>query len=170
MSKLKSIVAAAAIVLALPVIAGASLRIGNQAESLDSRAFPNLTQIYVASGVRDNGGASETGVATVIHCTNFTAAQQQLRILIRNWNNVVVTNNALAIPSLNTVTLATHNTNAFSSINLTNATTISQGSLRIFATAPQITCTAMVIDASTVAPIGTNLHVVRHNAWANTQE
>lgn len=171
MSKIKSIVAAAAFVLSLPAIAGAAERIEGQAQALNPRAFPNMTQIYVASGVTDNGGAENAGVASSIHCTNFTANAKQVRCLVRNWDGAVVANFTTQIASLGTLTVSTHFTVAFSDdVVLSAGTAIFQGSFRIFATAPQITCTAMVIDASAVAPIGTNLHLVRHNAWPNTQE
>ena len=44
--------------------------------------FPSLTTIYVGSGVRDNGAATDAGVATSIHCSNVSGVSVQVRVLI----------------------------------------------------------------------------------------
>jgi len=171
MSKIKLVVTAAALVLSVTVLAGGAERTEGQAPVLDPRAFPNLTQIYVASGVLDGGGAANTSSATVILCTNFTANTQQIRYLVRDLRAAVVANITIPIGGLVTITAATHLTAAFlENLELSPGTIIAQGSLRIFATAPQITCTVQVIDAASATPIGVPLHMVRHNAWPGTQE
>ena len=74
MSRIKLVIAAAAFVLSLPAVAGAADRATvSRNQGASPSAFPNLSTIYVASGVRDNGGAINTGVATSFHCTNWTA-------------------------------------------------------------------------------------------------
>jgi len=142
-----------------------------QAIAVDPRAFPALTLIYSASGVLDNGGASGTGVATTIMCTNWTGASQAIRFLIRRYSGLTAANATSNIPGLYTYTVSTHNTVAFfEDTQLSPGTSIDPGSLRIFATTPNVSCTAMVIDAGAAAPHGIDLHLVRHNVWPNTQE
>jgi hypothetical protein len=125
----------------------------------------------VASGVYDNGGPVAAGVATAIICTNFTGATQSIRFLVRNWNATVVASSTFQVQSLRTFTATTHSVAAFfQDTTLSPGASIAQGSLRIFATSGQVTCTAVVIDASTAVPIGIPLHLVRHNPWPGTQE
>ena len=171
MSKIKLAVMTTVLILAVTIVAGATYRVEGPAQSLDPRAFPNLTQIYVASGVTDNNAAAQLGVATSIHCTNWTAATQQLRFLIRNFDGGIKSNTTQPLVSLGTFTASTHYTAAYvENAHLSPFQGISQGSLRIFATAAQITCTAQVIDASSITPLGVPLHLVRHNAWPGSQE
>ena len=169
MSKIKRTTLTVLLALCLPIV-GTAGRAEGQANAVDNRAFPNLTQIYVTSGVRDNGAGTNAGVATTVHCTNWTAATQQIRFLVRNAVGALAANVTSQTPSLWTRTASTHLTAAFGEELVLATGPVGQGSLRIFATAPQITCTAVVIDASTLEPVGTNLHLVRHNPWPNAQE
>ena len=171
MSKIRLVATAAALFLSLSAIADGAERLEGQAKKLDQRAFPNLTLIYVASGVRDNGGAAFVGVAASIHCTNWTAGAEQVRFLVRDYDGALVENKTVAIGALDTITASTHDTRAYDDdLFLSPGVVIRQGSVRVFATAAAITCTAQVIDASTVAPLGVDLHLVRHNPWPGTQE
>jgi hypothetical protein len=135
------------------------------------RAFPALTLIYSVPGIRDSGAIAATGAATIILCTNWTGASQQIRFVLRDYQGNIRANVTSPMNALYTFTAGTHNTNAFVEDQvLAPGTPINPGSLRIFATTPQVSCTAMVIDAAPAVPDGIDLHVVRHNVWPNTQE
>jgi hypothetical protein len=53
------------------MIAIAGIAIGMTTPASASTQDPEIL-IYRFPGVRDNGGAAQTGVATVFHCTNFS--------------------------------------------------------------------------------------------------
>ena len=134
-------------------------------------AFPGLTLIYAASGVRDSGSAINTGVATSSHCTNWAASTQQVRYVVRNFDSTIVVNTTVNILAKRTHTASTHGTVAFNEdAFLSTGTLIEQGSVVISATSPNVTCSVSVIDASTAAPVGIDLHLVRSNPLPATQE
>ena len=136
----------------------------------DSRAFPALTKIYEASGVRDSGSAEDTGVATTVFCSNLHPQTQQLRITIRNDSGFVAASQTFEISSFSTLTKSTHGTLLSESLPfLSPGVFIGRGVVLIAATAPQITCTVQVLDAATGVSIG-DLHMVRFNPRPNTQE
>ena len=171
MSKTKLVVAAGAFALLLPAVTAAADRADRRAASISPGAFPALTNIYVASGVRDNGGAINTGTATSIHCTNWTGANQQIRHIIKNYNGAVTSNNTFTVSAGRTHTASTHGTVAYNEdAFLSTGTVIEQGSLVIAATASQITCTVVSIDAAAAATVGVPLHVLRFNPWPGSQE
>jgi hypothetical protein len=125
--------------------------------------------IYRVSGVRDDGGPSFTGVATVFHCTNFSGVDESIRIVIRNAAAAIVVNSGSGIlPHLNTVTFMTHGNRAYGGANL--VTGVVQGSAAIAATSVNVVCTAMTIDASLGNPVGVPLHMVRFNPIPASQE
>ena len=95
MIALRWIIAVAAIALALP----AHGAVGDAEQIL-----------YRVSGVRDNGGADNTGVATSFHCTNFSGVFETIRFVIRGANATVLANTALGLNHLETGTMSTHPT------------------------------------------------------------
>jgi len=149
MRKLFRALAMASFVAGLPAaeIAQAQPRAEGQAQQ--ARAFPNLTTIYRIAGVTDNGGATNVGVATVVHCTNFKASTAQVQFVVRGWDGAVLANPAFNIPARATFTASTHATFLFdeSGFLLTTATVIRQGSMIIKATTPKVHCSAVVVDA-----------------------
>jgi hypothetical protein len=168
--------------LKVPVIGVAALLIGSigsaghAADRAGSKlgpvplAFPSLTVIYHASGVRDSGGADNAGVATTIHCTNFSAATRQIRYVIRNFNGVIVANAVFNIGASTTQTKSTHGTGITEDLpHLSPGVSINQGAIAIFTTAAHVSCTAYVADAPTGASIG-EIHLVRFNSWPGSQE
>jgi len=89
------------------VVAGMALALPTQAPG----GFGDAEEIlYRVSGVRDNGGADNTGVATSFHCTNFSGVFETIRFVIRGANATVLANTALGLNHLETGTMSTHPT------------------------------------------------------------
>jgi hypothetical protein len=53
--------------------------------------------IYRFPGVRDNNGASNTGLATVFHCTNFSGVTENIRFVTRDFEGFLLSNSAGSI-------------------------------------------------------------------------
>jgi len=127
--------------------------------------------LYRVPGVRDNGGAENTGVATSFHCTNFSGVTESVRIVVRNFDSFLVVNQAFNINHLQTVTKSTHGTLYTEDLPfLTPGIAINQGTAAIAATTVNIVCTAMTIDASTIVPVGVALRMIRFNPAPGSQE
>src|SRR5262245_50821968 len=69
--------------------------------------------IYRFPGVRDDGGASEAGVATSFHCTNFSGVTENVRFATRNFDAALKSNVVRPVLHLTTITVSTHGTNAY---------------------------------------------------------
>lgn len=133
-------------------------------------AFPALTLIYLAAGVRDSGSAENVGVATTFHCSNFSPAIQQIKIQLRQYNGTVSANSTFNVGAADTLTKSTHLTAITEDApGLAPGVVFNQGSVAISATTPNFTCTAYVADATNGVEIG-NLHFQRFNARAGSQE
>src|SRR3954471_16893848 len=64
--------------------------------------------IYRFPGVRDDGGSTLVGVATVFHCTNFSGVSETVRFVTRETGGDLLQNNTIVIPHLGTKSAATH--------------------------------------------------------------
>jgi len=154
----------------------AALVIGSAVAALPSfpasAAFPNVTVIYLASGVRDTGQAEFVGIATLIHCTNWSSATQTIAFVVRSDTGNIVGNKSFAITPLQTFTGTTHNTAPYNEdgLLLPAGISVGQGSIWVGATTNQVTCSASVIDAAAAFPNGVDLHLVRFNPWPGAQE
>ena len=128
--------------------------------------------IYRIAGIRDTGDASNVGVATTIHCTNFGPVAETVRYLLKRANGDVVANVSKTIDAGGTEAASTHFTAMVDEDGvLAPGVSINPGSAAIFATAPQkVICSAMIVDAASTAPQGIALHMVRFNSITNTQE
>jgi hypothetical protein len=125
--------------------------------------------IYRIPGVLDSGGASNTGTATVFHCTNFSGAQENLRIVVRDSDSTIKGNLALVINHLQTVTLATRGVAIYVETVFTMGT-IQQGTAAIAATSVEVVCTAVTVDAASASPVGFALRAIRFNPAPGSQE
>lgn len=141
-----------------------------QAPAAKAKAFPSLTLIYVATGLRDSGSTENAGDATVIACTNWTSATQRIRYIIRGPLASSIKDVTYEVGASKTFTVSTHNTLFAGEDAFLDTGGVYQGSLRIFATAALITCSAFVVDADTQIPAGVSLRLVRYNAVSGTQE
>jgi len=54
--------------------------------------------IYRFPGVRDDGGGTSVGVATVFHCTNFSGVTENVRFATRGDTGNLLSNMALSTP------------------------------------------------------------------------
>ena len=134
-------------------------------------AFPALTLIYRASGLRDNGRATNTGVATSIHCTNLTTTSQQVQYILRDFDHTLGASPTFTLAAGRTHTSSTHGTVLFNEdANLSLGRVYEQGLLAILATNPNVICSVHVVDAAVAIPNGIDLHLVRYNAAPGTQE
>jgi len=148
------IIAVAAFVFAEPVQAGV-----NDPEII----------IYRFPGVVDIGGGANTASATVFHCTNFSGVTENIRLVTRGSDGVILSNVANIIDHLNTKTFATKFVASYFEISL-NTGAVVQGTTAIAATSINVTCTAMSIDAASFVPIGVALRGIRFNPIPGSQE
>jgi hypothetical protein len=129
--------------------------------------FPSLTTIYVVSGVYDDGGAMEAGFATSVHCTNVSGQQAQVRFLFLSAGGSVIGTGVDNIPHGATTTVSTHATEFFEFSLATGA--VAQGALNIESTESAVFCSAMIVEAGSVAN-SVALHMVRVNPHPGTVE
>ena len=151
------IIAAAALAFVLP--APASAGVGD----------PEVI-IYRFPGVRDDGGANNTGVATVFHCTNFSGVDETIRLVTRDADGTLKTNIANVIPHLVTLTFGTHFVVAYAGEISLSTASVGQGTTAIAATSINIICTCETIDASAAVPIGVARRGIRFNPVPGSQE
>jgi hypothetical protein len=132
--------------------------------------FPTLTTIYVGSGVLNSSGGPLDGQATAFHCTNVSGVTATIRYLVLQQNGSVAGSLTLNAPHGSTTTAATHLTAVFASQAISPGVNIFQGGINIESTQSGVFCTAMIVDASTIDPVGIALHLVRVNPHPGTVE
>ena len=126
--------------------------------------------IYRFPGVRDDGGASGVGIATVFHCTNFSGATETLRFVTRQFSGALLQNNTATINHLATKTAVTHAVFAYAEDPILATGEVIQGTTAIAATSINIICTAMTIDAANLKPDGVALRGIRFSPVPGSQE
>ena len=152
------------------LLVSAALAIGTAAPASAATSDPEII-IYRFPGVLDNGGAVNAGVATSIHCTNFSGATETVRFVTRGLDGNLRTNVTFNVVHLTTLTVSTHAAVAYEdSQSLLNTGVVRQGTIAVAATSINIICTAMTIDASTVVPIGVALRGIRFSPVPGSQE
>src|SRR2546423_1424601 len=125
---------------------------------------------YVFAGARDNGGGAGTGVATSVHCFNFSGATEKLQYVVFNFDSSIKANLNLNIGQDQTRTASTHDTVLYAEDLILNTGVVNQGSAIVGATSVDIVCTAQVLDAAAATPNGIDLHGLRFNAVPSTAE
>ena len=125
-----------------------------------------LLQVYVFPGVRDSGGAAGTGVATSVHCFNYSGATEKVTYVVANFDGSIKANLNLSIGNQQTRTVSTHDTVLFAEDLILNTGIVNQGTFGVLSTTRNIVCTAQVLDASAATPNGINLVGVRFNPAA----
>ena len=132
-----------------------------------STTFPTLTTIYVASGVFDDGGGINAGVATSVHCSNVSGQNAQVRILLLHSDGDVAGGLTTTLPHGFSQTFSTHETSFIN--ETTTGVGFVQGVLNVESTQSAVFCSAMIVDAA--APQnGVALHMVRVNGHPGTIE
>jgi hypothetical protein len=161
---LKSCLVIGALAFSTPAFAQA-------AQSAAPAAFPNLTIIYLASGVINSAGAVNTGYATSAQCTNWTGAAIQIRHIVRSPGGTVVAVKTYNVPALDTLSASTHGTQIFGNeAAIMPGVGLVEGSWQILSTSPNVTCTMTIVDAASAGPTGFPVHLVRFNAMAGSVE
>jgi hypothetical protein len=148
-----SIFAAAVIAFILP------------AQPANSGVNDPLQAVYIFPGARDNGGGAGTGVATSVHCTNFSGATEKLLYVVLNFDSSTKANLNLNIGQAQTRTASTHDTVLYAENLILNTGVVNQGVIGISSV-----CTAQVLDASAATPNGIDLHGTRFNPIPANQE
>jgi len=152
------------------LVVSAALAIGMAGPAVAGVNDPEII-IYRFPGVRDDGGADNTGVATTFHCTNFSGATENIRFVTRDTASTLKSNMSGQVPHLNTITVSTKGTAAYLETGGSLATGIvAQGTTAIAATSIDIICTAETIDATSAVPIGVARRGIRFNPVPGSQE
>jgi hypothetical protein len=134
-------------------------------------AFPNLTIIYMASGIINSAGGFNTGYATSSRCTNWTGAIIQIRHVVRSPGGTVIGLQTYNVPGLGTLSISTHGTVIFGNeYDLIPGVGLAEGSWQILSTHPNVTCTMTIVDAATAVPAGFPVHLIRFNAMSGSVE
>jgi len=81
------------------LVVSAALAIGMAAPAVAGVNDPEII-IYRFPGVLDNGGNPGTGIATVVICTNFSGATENIRFVTRSDEGPLLANFALSIHTL----------------------------------------------------------------------
>ena len=166
---MKCIAIAALIAVASPA-AAQSLTRDPQAEPVaPSAATDPLKVIYRVSGIYDNGAISYTGIATVIHCTNYSKVVESLKIKILSNNGSTVLDNLYNISAKSTASFSTHRVSIYLD-GAMDTGNVSQGSATISSSTTNIHCTAITVDAAASVPSGFPLHMVRFNPQPGSVE
>jgi hypothetical protein len=107
----------------------------------------NAELIYEVLGVYDDGGATNTGIATTIYCSNLTANAVDVRVAIIDADGVFVAAKKVSIGGLLTAHWVTHETAGFVSPNLNTGRINARA--RIFTEVPSaIVCAADLTNAA----------------------
>jgi len=126
-------------------------------------------QVYRFSGIRDDGGAANAGIATLFHCTNFSGVIENFRVQVRSFSGTVLADVTNPIGHNVTITTSTHGTVAYFDDVVLNTGIVNQGSARIWATSTSIVCTAATVDAAAAGPSGIALNGIRFNPIPGTE-
>jgi hypothetical protein len=148
-------------------IAAASIGLALPASAI---TFPGLTTIYVGTGAFDDGGADDSGTATVITCSNVSGLSANVRILILNSGGFIegqqIFNNVL---NGTTLTAATHATAPFFDSDL-NTGAFASGTVNIESTQSGVFCSAIIMAAAGPVESAVPFRLVRVNAHPGTEE
>jgi len=168
-NKLRWLTAAfAACAFVLPVLAAERPYKEGMAPQVSPRSISDpLLAVYRTSGVRDDGGLEDEGLATVFNCTNVTNTANYIRFRIWDDNGVLVVDKNYTVNGGRTFTAVTHATNGLFFLDaflLAPGVTLNQGFVVIYSTTKNIMCTAMVVEAAArTIPNGIPLHLSRAN-------
>jgi len=150
------------------LVVSAALAIGMAAPTSAAQTDPEVI-IYRFPAVRDDGGSSNVGTATIFFCTNFSGTDENLRIVIRSGNGTLVNNSLIPMTHLQTFGVATHIISSYANAAMATGP-IGTGTAAIAATSINIICSAMVLDAANPKPVGVALRGIRFNPAPGSQE
>jgi len=140
------------------------------AQPASAVTFPALTTIYIGSGVRDSANGPNSGLATIVHCSNVSGVAAAVRMQLLHANGTSAGGHTFSsIAHGSTVTVATHATAAYAATNL-NVLEINSGVVNIESTQSGVFCNAAVIDASGSVVVAVPIPLVRVNPHPGTVE
>jgi len=119
----------------------------------------DLIEVYRFSGVSDDGeqGSANRKEATSIHCTNTSAADNEVEVQVYQWNGTDVFTGTVTMPPNRTFTFSTQNTTIyFDDVILggvPGTDPVFQGSGQILSESADIICSAQVLDPLNYPPI-----------------
>ena len=148
------------------IIATAAFTIAQPAQA--AQTDPEVI-IYRFPAVRDDGSPANVGTATVFFCTNFSGADENIRIVMRTGIGTLVSNAVIPMSHLLTAALSTHFVSSYGNASLATGP-IAAGTAAIAATSINIICSAMVLDAANAKPVGVALRGIRFNPVPGSQE
>jgi len=154
-----------------PVFVSAALAIAMAAPASAGVNDPEVI-LYRFIGVADNGNAGGTGISTAIICTNFSGETQNVRFVTRDRPGGLLNNVVFVLNHLATVVAGT-NGNVTYPIDLHIIPSGGVlGTTAFAATAPNIVCSATIIDAriSPIPPSYLPLHGIRFLPIPGSQE
>jgi hypothetical protein len=141
------------------------------AQPASAITFQSLTTIYVASGVFDDGGGSNSGAATVATCSNVSGQLASIRFLFLDVQGNTVGNLTRAVAHGGSIAVATHNAAAYSESGFLGTGALVSGAvLNIESTQSGVFCTAAITNAAGSAHEGAPLHLIRVNPHPGTVE
>jgi len=127
--------------------------------SVHSTTDNTLHLQYRFSGVSDDGeqGSANRKEATSIHCTNTSAADNEVEVQVYQWNGTDVFTGTVTMPPNRTFTFSTQNTTIyFDDVILggvPGTDPVFQGSGQILSESADIICSAQVLDPLNYPPI-----------------
>jgi hypothetical protein len=132
--------------------------------------FPSLTTIYIGAGVKDNGGATNEGIATTFLCTNVSGTSATIRYLVLHAAGNIAGQTSAIVAHGATSTVSTHLTSVFPENSLATGS-VEQGAVNIESTQSGVFCTAQMVDALGFPPAFMSpVHLVRVNPHPGTVE
>lgn len=104
--------------------------------------------IYGITGLLDNGGTANTGVAAAINCSNPTGFAANVQFVVYQWDATLVANKTYLIPKDRTWTVATHATELYTEDATLDTGILNSGLLQIRSDNAGVLCQAQNLDAS----------------------
>jgi hypothetical protein len=132
-------------------------------------AHAAMEVIYRVSGVTDDGSNIFEGVATAIHCTNFSGEVVRLNITFFKGDGTKHSSHVGDMAPGTTTAKATHGIVLFNAGVSPNGI-VKQGSALVAASSRRVHCSAMIMDAASVKPDGVALNMVRYNPAPGSAE
>jgi hypothetical protein len=141
-------------------------------QSATAITFPSLTTIYVGTGVRDNGGGDNSGLATAFHCSNVSGTNVQIRFLVLRDDGSGAGAITRPVPHGGSITVSTHLTAFFIEDDVVSPSiVIGRGVINIESTESAVFCQAYITEAATTVPDSAiPLKLIRVNPHPGTVE
>jgi hypothetical protein len=162
-----AVAAAAVAIVASDAMAAGS---GRSAGS-GTAAFPASTTIYIVTGLRDDNGAAETGVASSVTCANVSGVPVNIRVAAFTFNGAKKGDETINnVPHAGVRTFSTHFTKIYFENRSLETGTLNQGVFNVEATNANVFCSATVESGVATSPTGFGLHMIRVNPAPGTDE